>query len=278
MTTDSSASGLPLAAGLSAAEAPIARSPAAEGPAMGTLAAGSLAVGTSAAGTPAAGSPAAGFSDGVMQSQQTFRSALQALAHPGSVHDIDADCGVPTGLSRGMTAMLLTLTDVDTPVWLPADIDAAVPQFLRFHCGCPLVNEPMQARFVVVPRGCAAPDLAQCHPGDPAYPDTSTTLLLEVSALQADSQTGAPPFGAVDGHGQAVLRQAEGLVVDPDLEQIVLTGPGINGQRTLSVSGLAQDFWTQWRANHGLFPLGVDVFLIQGNRLCGLPRTVVAEG
>lgn len=194
--------------------------------------------------------PAAGFADAVMQSQQTFRAALQALAHPGSIHEIAVECGVPPGLSLGMTAMLLALTDVDTPVWLPADTDEAVRHYLRFHCGCPLVNEPMQARFVVVPAGHRAPTLAQCDPGDPAYPDTSTTLLLEVESLTQDAGTAS----------------------------VVLSGPGIATQQTLSVTGLPADFWMQWRANHQLFPLGVDTFLIQGSQLCGLPRTVMAEG
>ena len=193
--------------------------------------------------------PVAGFVDAVMQSQQTFRAALQAIAQPGTIHDIAVECGVAPGLSLGMTAMLLALADVDTPVWLPADVDDAVRHYLRFHCGCPLVNEPMQARFVAVPSGRTAPRLDHCDPGDPAYPDASTTLLLEVDALEAEAGT----------------------------ESVVLTGPGIKGQRRLSVSGLPQDFWAQWHANHRLFPLGVDVFLIQGNRLCGLPRTVVAE-
>ena len=194
--------------------------------------------------------PAAGFADAVMQSQQTFRAALQALAHPGSIHDIAVECGVPPGLSLGMTAMLLALADVDTPVWLPADADDAVRHYLRFHCGCPLVNEPMQARFVVVPAGHMAPGLTQCDPGDPAYPDTSTTLLLEVESLSQD----------------------------PGTASVVLSGPGIATRQTLSVTGLPADFWTQWRANHQLFPLGVDAFLIQGSQLCGLPRTVMAEG
>ncbi|CAM4360414.1 phosphonate C-P lyase system protein PhnH [Bordetella muralis] len=194
--------------------------------------------------------PAAGFADTVMQSQQTFRAALQALAHPGSIHDIAVECGVPPGLSLGMTAMLLALADVDTPVWLPAETDEAVRHYLRFHCGCPLVNEPMQARFAVVPAGHMAPSLAQCDPGDPAYPDASTTLLFEVESLSHD----------------------------PGAASVVLSGPGIAGQRTLAVTGLPTDFWMQWRANHQLFPLGVDAFLIRGSQLCGLPRTVIAEG
>ncbi|HYG44694.1 MAG TPA: phosphonate C-P lyase system protein PhnH [Bordetella sp.] len=191
--------------------------------------------------------PAAGFADAVTQSQQTFRAALQALAHPGSIQDIAADCGVPPGLSSGMTAMLLALADVDAPVWLPHGVDEAVRHFLRFHCGCPLVDDPSQARFAAVPAGCAAPELSRCHPGDPAYPDTSTTLLLEVESLD---------------RGAAMT----------------LSGPGIATRRVLQAAGLPDGFWTQWRANHRIFPLGVDVFLVQGQRLCGLPRTTIAEG
>lgn len=191
--------------------------------------------------------PAPGFADAVAQSQQTFRAALQALAHPGSIQDIAVDCGVPPGLSPGMTALLLALADVDAPVWLPAGVDDAVRHYLRFHCGCPLVDDPSQARFAAVPAGHVAPALNRCHPGDPAYPDQSTTLLLEVESLDGGSA-------------------------------VTLAGPGIATQRCLRVAGLPAGFWTQWRANHQLFPLGVDAFLIQGNRLCGLPRTVIVEG
>lgn len=193
--------------------------------------------------------PAPGFADAVMQSQQTFRAALQALAQPGSIHETALECGVPPGLSAGMTATLLTLADVDTSVWLPAEVDEAVRQYLRFHCGCPLVSEPAHARFVVVPAGHAAPALEHCDAGDPAYPDSSSTMLLEVDSLDNN----------------------------PSTASVMLSGPGIAQRQCLSVTGLPADFWQQWRANHQLFPLGVDAFLIQGNRLCGLPRTVVVE-
>ncbi|MBO1113390.1 phosphonate C-P lyase system protein PhnH [Bordetella petrii] len=196
--------------------------------------------------TPSGAPPAPGFGDAVTQSQQTFRAALQALAHPGSIQEIAAGCGVPPGLSPAMTAMLLALADVDAPVWLPAGVPEAVRQFLRFHCGCPLVDEPSQARFAAVPAGHAAPELGRCHPGDPAYPDTSTTLLLEVESLQG-------------------------------VAAVTLAGPGIATRRELRAAGLPAGFWAQWRANRQIFPLGVDVFLIQGHRLCGLPRTVQAE-
>lgn len=192
--------------------------------------------------------PAAAFVDAVSQSQLTFRAALHALAYPGRIVEIEQRCGVPAGMSPAMTALLLTLIDADTPVWLPAGVRESVRQYLRFHCGCALVSEPCQARFVVVPAGFDAPDLALCHPGDSAYPDTSSTVLLEVDALSATD--GSPVF---------------------------LKGPGIESRQALSVSGLPELFWDQWRANRRLFPMGVDVLLTQGERLCGLPRTVVVE-
>lgn len=198
--------------------------------------------------TPAAarGGLIPGFADPVNDAQTTFRAALKALAHPGRVEEITAHSGVPTGLSPAMTALLLTLVDGDTPLWLPSGVSADALAFLRFHCGCPIVPSPSLARLAAVPMGCDAPALSACHPGDPAYPDLSTTLLLEVGSL-------------ADGHA------------------VSLTGPGIQTRQALSVTGLPEGFWRDWRLNHQLFPLGVDVFLTQDRRMCGLPRTTRVE-
>lgn len=187
-----------------------------------------------------------GFADPVDDAQATFRAALNALAHPGRIHEVLADCGVPEGLSPAMTALLLTLVDVDTPLWLPESVGADTLAFLRFHCGCPIVPSPSLARFAAVPAGLAAPALSSCHPGDPAYPDLSTTLLIEVDALDSGPQ-------------------------------VVLSGPGIESRQTLSAAGLPGGFWREWRINHQRFPLGVDVLLTQGRRICGLPRSTRVE-
>jgi alpha-D-ribose 1-methylphosphonate 5-triphosphate synthase subunit PhnH len=189
-----------------------------------------------------------GFDDPVGAAQQTFRAALDAFAQPGSLQTADAVCGVPDGLSPAMTALLLTLADVDTPVWLPAAVPAAVRAFLRFHCGCPLVDEPAAAAFVAVPAGHAAPALDACAQGEPAYPDRSATLLVEVASLSAH-----------------------------ETPAVMLHGPGIETTRALHAAGLPDDFWTAWRANHAHFPLGVDLLLTSGNHFCGLTRTTHAE-
>ncbi|MGI4813471.1 MAG: phosphonate C-P lyase system protein PhnH [Janthinobacterium lividum] len=190
-----------------------------------------------------------GFADPVGGAQQTFRAALQALSHPGRWFESGAGaaaCGVPAGLSPASTALLLALVDADTPLWLPAGVDDAVLRFLRFHCGCPLATDPAAALFLAVPAGFAAPSLADCNAGDPAYPDRSATLLLEVERFEST----AP---------------------------LVLRGPGIEHTQPLAVSGLPPDFPRQWQANQSRWPLGVDVLLICGTAISGLPRTTTLE-
>jgi alpha-D-ribose 1-methylphosphonate 5-triphosphate synthase subunit PhnH len=200
------------------------------------------------AGRQGAGAPMLlpGFEDAAQSAQRTFRAALEAMSRPGSIGELAEPCGVPQGLSPALSALLLTLADSDTPVWLPPQTPEGVRAFLRFHCGCPLVSEVGQATFVAVPAGHAVPDLAACAQGDPAYPDRSATLLLEVASLN------------------------DGAVV-------TLSGPGIETQAMLAAQGLSTSFWTQWQANHARFPLGVDVLLTSGHHLCALPRTTQAE-
>ncbi|MGO4327684.1 phosphonate C-P lyase system protein PhnH [Cupriavidus sp. 2TAF22] len=187
-----------------------------------------------------------GFDDAVQSAQRIFRAALDAMSRPGTVRELAEPCGVPQGLSPALSALLLTLADADTPVWLPPGTPDAVRAFLRFHCGCPLVDDAGQAAFVAVPAGCVAPALAACAQGDPAYPDRSATLLLEVASLS-------------------------------DGPAVTLRGPGIEHEATLAAQGLPADFWTQWHANQARFPLGVDVLLTSGHALSALPRTTQAE-
>jgi alpha-D-ribose 1-methylphosphonate 5-triphosphate synthase subunit PhnH len=186
------------------------------------------------------------FDEPVIGAQITFRSALEALSRPGLIQQVCAPVGRPDALSVATTALLLTLADNDTPVWLPQNISEEAKRYLRFHCGCPLTTAPSAARFVVTPAGFESPLVSDCHAGEAEYPDRSATLLLEVATLE------------------------DGPVVQ-------LAGPGIKTCQALAVGGLAPGFWKQWRENQKRFPLGVDVFFIHGDRFCALPRTTRVE-
>jgi alpha-D-ribose 1-methylphosphonate 5-triphosphate synthase subunit PhnH len=57
---------------------------------------------------------------------------------------------------------------------------------------------------------------------------------------------------------------------------LTLRGPGIQGSCTLRVSGIQEAFWPL-RASAARYPLGWDIWLIDGDRIVGLPRSTVVE-
>lgn len=183
-----------------------------------------------------------GFADPVIEAQHVFRLALDSMARPGRIAAIPEGLNPPAPLSVGAAAICLALADHDTPIWLAPEIRTpAAIAFLKFHCGCPVVDTPANAAFAVAD-GATVPALDQFAIGDDAWPETSTTVIVQVDDLVA-------------GNG------------------LVLSGPGIETTHTLNAHGLRPDLWTEWRANQGLFPCGVDLILVAGNRIAALPRT-----
>jgi len=188
---------------------------------------------------------AAGFAEPGDDAQRAFRTVLTALSEPGRVMDLPA--ALPADLPVGPAALglLLALADADTPLWLDAAARPAAP-YLQFHTGAPVVTRPAAATFALVANAESCPPLDAFDSGDEDYPDRSATLIIEVSHL------------------------AEG-------GPLVLRGPGIADQRSLTVDGLPRGFRASWPANHALFPRGIDVLLTCGDRLVGLPRSVTLE-
>ena len=196
---------------------------------------------------PAQSSLLPGFTDPVHQSQQAFRATLNALARPGTPRILPAPAAAPSGWGPALTAMALTVFDQDTPVWLDAiAASAEAIAHLRFHCGCPVVSVPDIALFAVIADPAHAPPLHTFPIGDPQSPERSGTIILAIESLT----DGAP------------LRW---------------TGPGIKGSVTVAPTGLPSNFVLQWADNHALYPSGIDVFLVAGDQIIGLPRTTAIE-
>lgn len=192
---------------------------------------------------------APGFADAVQASQRHFRALLEAMARPGRVVRLEGELPEPPvpGFQPAAYALALALVDFETPVWLdPVLRQPAVEASLRFHCGCPLVDEPGAASFAFAAEPARLPELGRFAQGTPAYPDRSTTLVLQVAGLA----TGAG---------------------------VRLRGPGIDGVARLAATGLAPGFWDELRANHAGFPQGVDVVLVAGDRVAALPRSTFPE-
>ena len=191
-----------------------------------------------------------GFDQEAMGSQAVFRSALSALSYPGRWTAVEAAAATPQATQRAAALLLLALVDAETPVWLSPRLQGDAAAWLRFHTGCPLVDEPGQALYAWVAAGDPCPPLAQLAQGTEQDPDRSATLVVEV----AEAQAGPSP------HEHAV-------------ERWQLSGPGIAATHALEVAGAPPGFAAQWQHNHQGFPRGVDVFLAQAHRVAGLPRT-----
>jgi len=189
---------------------------------------------------------AAGFSDPVHDAQRLFRAVLDAVSHPGRIVAVDGAPAGPGGISPATAAYLLALVDHDTPLWLAPEFDRpALREFVRFHCGAPIVTERADAAFAVLASGGADPFDGFAIGTDP-YPDRSATLVIEVPTL------GAGPART-------------------------WCGPGIDGTARVGVGGLSAEFWRAWASNHALFPCGVDVMFACGAQLLALPRGIVTE-
>lgn len=189
-----------------------------------------------------------GFADPVFESQRVFRGVLDAMAQPGRVIALDGAPSNPAPLHPATIAIALALLDFETPVWLDhAAGTAETVAHLRFHCGCPIVDDPARARFAIIADPGVMPQMDVFDAGTDEYPDRSATLIVQARTLSA-------------GHG---LR---------------LTGPGIETEARLEVHGLAASFWEALRANHARFPRGLDVLLTAGASLAALPRTTWIEG
>src|SRR5262249_58963108 len=120
----------------------------------------------------------------VLDSQLIFRATLDAMAHPGRIVDVSGPFEGPAPLDPAAVAVLLTLADLDTPLWLDAAAaTSAVTDYLKFHCGCPVVMSPSMARFAVVADATAVPPHTELTGGGDERPYPSTPIIMEGAAL-----------------------------------------------------------------------------------------------
>lgn len=189
---------------------------------------------------------APGLADPPHDAQRLFRAVLEAFSHPGRIVALPQPPAGVGPLSAAATAFLLTLVDRDTPLWLAPCFDVAtVRDFARFHTGAPIVAREADALFALLTPD-RTPLLDGFAIGSDPYPDRSATLIVEVPSLST-------------GPERAVR------------------GPGIQDRATARIDGLPDSFWSEWKANHALFPCGVDVVFTAGSELLALPRSIVME-
>ena len=184
------------------------------------------------------------FANPVGDSHGAFRAAMSALAYPALPRALSSNLSACGPMEPGSVALLLTLADQETPVWLAPSLAACEPlrKLIAFHCGAPIVDDPALAAFAFLASPLELSPLARFAQGDPDYPDRSATLIVQVDAF--------------DDHAWSFC------------------GPGLSSPRSFGVSPAPEEFARMWNANHAGFPLGVDVVFVCGSQIAALPRSL----
>ncbi|TNV16444.1 phosphonate C-P lyase system protein PhnH [Buttiauxella sp. B2] len=182
----------------------------------------------------------------VQDAQQSFRRLLKAMSEPGVIVALHSLQHGWKPLNVASTSVLLTLADNDTPVWISDALSNDVTlQNVRFHTNAPVSLTPEQAQFAVADSAISAEQLNALAQGTDVAPDTSATLILQVSSLS----------------GGRMLR---------------LTGAGIREERMIAPQ-LPDCVIHELTERPHPFPLGIDLILTCGERMLAIPRTTHVE-
>ena len=192
-----------------------------------------------------------GFDEPVRDAQQAFRQLLKVMSEPGVIRMLDHVDALGE-LSPAALTTLLSLMDQTTSLWLSPSLDTELIRTnLNFHAGAPRVDQPADADFVMAKAG-ELTSLDGLKIGEPEYPDRSCTLVIQLDQLEAGDD-------------------------QPDLLTLKLSGPGIPGQRMLSLSHPGEALLAYLLERPDPFPQGLDLILVSGTRVAAIPRTTQVE-
>jgi len=173
------------------------------------------------------------------------------MSLPGQPQTLDQNLSnpamqAPENAHAAAAALLLALLDQDCKVWLSEGFASShAGAWLRFHTGCTLVTNSIEADFVWVAHANELPAFENLAQGDAQYPELSATCVVQVM----------------------------GLETLPTADAWTLSGPGVNGSSHLKMVGLPQNFVLARRNSQVHAPCGIDFFFTHNDSLIGLPRS-----
>lgn len=181
--------------------------------------------------------------DMAFASQAAFRALMDCLSRPGQIRTLDG-VGAPAPMAPATAALMRSLADYESPVWLDPTLAAApaIAEWIRFHTGAPLVANPNDAAFALVADPLALPAFTQFAQGSEEYPDRSTTVIVQVERFAGPALT--------------------------------LQGPGIKITCAFAAEPVPSDLAQRLRDNRELFPRGIDLVFVAGREIAALPRSV----
>jgi alpha-D-ribose 1-methylphosphonate 5-triphosphate synthase subunit PhnH len=186
----------------------------------------------------------------VFDTQNVYRRMLDAIARPGKVAALPRlDICPPPGLSAYASGLAFTLLDAETTfAVLPAN--EAWQDYLAVNTGA-RTAAPADAEFIILAGDEYGPQITAARRGDLLAPERGATIFALVGAI--DTATGG------------------------DL-RLTLAGPGVDGRKTVFVTGLSVANLENILSLNQEYPLGVDCFLTDRHgRLVAMPRSTAVQ-
>lgn len=191
--------------------------------------------------------------DWVFDTQKIFRCLMEGLAFPGKVIQMpELSLSPPEPRMKYVMGALLTLLDreVSFCVWGPdAEETKKACRYIRVNTGS-LEKFREEADYVLF-LGPSEGKIRQVNPGELEAPHRGAMVFYLIKALSEG----------------VVSRENAGVTFR-------LNGPGVKGERHITVEGIEPTEVDLWIENRQEYPFGVDIYLITPDGcLCGLPRS-----
>lgn len=184
-----------------------------------------------------------------LESQGVFKVVLDAITRPGSIERLSEP------ISRrlpSVLAPLLVLADVETRIHV-LDTSAFVWQEAVSSATGARASSIAEADLIAVPLEAGeqiASIFALASPGTAFSPESAARVAIGVHDIR---ESGVGPQSGV---------------------QLVLRGPGVDGERAVCIDGLGEQDVDAWRRTNSRFPAGIDVwFTTDDGRVLGVPRS-----
>jgi len=185
--------------------------------------------------------------DPVFDSQRVFRQVLGCMARPGKVDFLLSEELNPA-TDWAMMMVALSLLDEETTFAVLGKGKDRLERCCRLIAGGRMVPHG-QADFVFVWGAEARPEITGLRRGSLLFPDQGATIVFHVEMLRPETH-----------EGEVRLR---------------LRGPGVQGEVSLGVAGLARENLAYLREVNAEFPLGVDIILVSDSgQVACIPRSV----
>ncbi|MBT9137904.1 MAG: Alpha-D-ribose 1-methylphosphonate 5-triphosphate synthase subunit PhnH [Dehalococcoidia bacterium] len=204
--------------------------------------------------------------DTIFDSQKIFRTLLDAFAHPGKVVKISGlRIGPPSGISKASAGVLFTLLDLEVGFAVSTcdkKQSEKIAEYFIINTGSRLKN--LESADFILALG-ELPELERIKKGSLEYPDEGATIVYAVEEVNEPR-----PFYL---RRDTTCQKGRGLS-GIDSVRLTLTGPGINGERHLSLKGLKKQEVIKIMEVNKEFPLGIDfVFTDRKDKCFALPRS-----